>query len=116
MELRECYKEFGGDYDDTVKRLMREDIVKKFLKKFLDDDSYDNLNKALKTKNMDEAFRAAHTLKGIAINLGLNNLYDISSVMTEKLRHKDYLGVDSIMEKLSKVYLETITIISGANL
>ena len=41
MELKEVYEKIGGDYDDVVRRLMGEKLVRKFLLKFLDDKSYD---------------------------------------------------------------------------
>ena len=40
MELKEVYEKIGGDYDDVVRRLMGEKLVRKFLLKFLDDKSY----------------------------------------------------------------------------
>lgn len=39
MELKEVYEKIGGDYDDVVRRLMGEKLVRKFLLKFLDDKS-----------------------------------------------------------------------------
>ena len=35
MELKEVYEKIGGDYDDVVRRLMGEKLVRKFLLKFL---------------------------------------------------------------------------------
>ncbi len=39
-------------------------FIKKFVLKFLDDNSYANLKEAIAAGNVEEAFRAAHTLKG----------------------------------------------------
>lgn len=33
MELKEVYEKIGGDYDDVVRRLMGEKLVRKFLLK-----------------------------------------------------------------------------------
>ena len=35
MELRECYTSFGGDFDEVLGRLRREQLVEKFVFKFL---------------------------------------------------------------------------------
>ncbi len=51
--------------------------------KFLDDNSYANLKEAIAAGNVEEAFRAAHTLKGVCLNLGFDNLYKASSAITE---------------------------------
>ena len=71
MELKEVYEKLGGDYDDVVRRLMGEKLVRKFLLKFLDDKSYADLERTLSEGDYKEAFRAAHTLKGVAANMGL---------------------------------------------
>lgn len=34
MELKEVYEKIGGDYDDVVRRLMGEKLVRKFLLNF----------------------------------------------------------------------------------
>ena len=47
------------------------DFVRRFALKFLQDDSFPNLKKALEAQDAPTAFRAAHTLKGVCQNLGL---------------------------------------------
>lgn len=47
MELKEVYEKIGGDYDDVVRRLMGEKLVRKFLLKFRDDKSYADLERTL---------------------------------------------------------------------
>ncbi len=37
MNLKECYIKFGGDFDEVLGRLRREQTVQKFVYKFLDD-------------------------------------------------------------------------------
>ena len=70
MSLKECYDKMGADYEDVLSRLRSEVLVRKFALKFLDDDSYANLKAAMESGNAPEAFRGAHTLKGVAQNLG----------------------------------------------
>ena len=75
MTVKECYEQMGADYEGVLGRLRSEALIKKFAKKFLDDGSYASLKKGLEEQNGEEAFRAAHTLKGVCQNLGFDNLY-----------------------------------------
>lgn len=65
MTLQECYLALGGDYDEVMGRLRSEKLVQKFVLKFLQDGSYDLLVTSMAEGNYEEAFRAAHTIKGI---------------------------------------------------
>ena len=85
MSLKECYDKMGADYEDVLSRLRSEVLVRKFALKFLDDDSYANLKAAMESGNAPEAFRGAHTLKGVAVNLGFTALYNVSSALTGPL-------------------------------
>ena len=78
MTIRECYGELGLDFDAVLSRLVNEKLVQKFALKFLDDPSFQNLKDALDSKDVETAFRAAHTLKGVCLNLGFDNLYPSS--------------------------------------
>ena len=59
-------------------------------------------------ENAEKAFRAAHTLKGICLNLGLKNLYTVSSDLTEKLRGRELDGYEALYEKVSEQYKITV--------
>ena len=53
----------------------------------MSDSSYRLLCDSLESKNYEEAFRAAHSLKGFCQNLGFTRLEQSSSSMTELLRN-----------------------------
>ena len=72
MTIKECYDAMGADYQNTLNRFPNEAFIKKFVLKFLDDNSYANLKEAIAAGNVEEAFRAAHTLKGVCLNLGFD--------------------------------------------
>ncbi len=88
MDVKQCYEKMGGDYDDVMSRLRTDERVKKFLLKVADDKSFEALRANLETRNIEEAFRAAHTLKGVGLNLSLSRLHKSASAMTEALRGK----------------------------
>lgn len=50
MTLKECYDALGGNYEDTVRRLYNEKLVEKFLFKFEEDPSFENLKKHWRRK------------------------------------------------------------------
>lgn len=86
MTLKECYNAMEADYDGVMCRLLTEDRVKKYLLKAMDNQLLKELCSSLEEKNYEEAFRAAHSMKGVCQNLGLTGLEVSSSEMTELLR------------------------------
>ena len=86
MTIEECYQQLGGDYATLKTRLPSDSLIKRFITKFLDDSSYSELYDALQKGQREEAFRAAHTLKGVCANLGFDQLRNSASVLTELLR------------------------------
>ena len=104
MTTKECYEKMGASYEDVLGRLGSEQIVSRFAKKFLNDMSFENLRAALDKKDVTEAFRAAHTLKGVCVNLGFNNLYKVSSELTEILRAGKLDGTEELFSEVEKQY------------
>lgn len=116
MTVMECYEAMGGDYEDVMRRLRTDERVKKFLLKVLDDKSFQLLTDSMEARNMDEAFRAAHTMKGICQNLSLTRLFGSSNELSEKLRdNREYSPeLEEMVAKVKEDY--DITIASIANL
>ena len=108
MTVKECYEQMGADYEGVLGRLRSEVLIKKFAKKFLDDGSFRSLKDNLGQKNGEEAFRAAHTLKGVCQNLGFDNLYKASFDITEKLRGRDTEGCEELLAKVEEQYNNTV--------
>ena len=54
--------------------------------KFLDDGSYDILVTSMDKSDWSEAFRAAHTIKGVCQNLSFTRLFTSASHLCEALR------------------------------
>lgn len=101
MLLEECYQAFGGDYQDVKSRLQSDELLSRLVIKFLADTSYEKLCNAVGEENYEEAFRAAHTLKGVSQNLSFVRLSESSSNLTELLRKYETVPVDrSLCEQL----------------
>lgn len=105
MQLKECYDAFGGDYDSVKERISKDEMIEKFLVKFLSEPSYENLCNSLEQEDYQEAFRAAHSMKGVCANLGFSELGENASVLTEYLRgkEKDQIDKNQCQELLVKV-------------
>ncbi|MDE5965064.1 MAG: Hpt domain-containing protein [Eubacterium sp.] len=112
MDLKECFNTFGGNYNDVILRLITEERVKKFLLIFLKDTSFNELESAMECKDYDSAFRAAHTLKGVCANLGIEKLGKLSSEITEALREKDNATANKLFPQVSQCYSITIDAIN----
>ena len=102
MNLEEFYGCVGGDYEDTIRRLYSAAMVKKFVLKYQTDPTFADLEKAVEQKDWEAAFRGAHTLKGVAQNLGFERLYQASFALTEAMRGPKPLEDRSLLEKVEK--------------
>ncbi len=113
--LREAYENIGADYDDVLHRLMdSDDMVARFAGKFMDDPSFSQLEEALAAGDAETAFRAAHTLKGVAQNLGLVNVYEPASELTELLRGGSLEGSGDLVAVVREQHVATIEALSEA--
>lgn len=86
MTLREFYEAIGGGYEETLRRLPREAMVQRFVLKYASDGTFAMLTEAVAASDWETAFRAAHTLKGVAQNLGFDTLYQAAFALTEAMR------------------------------
>ena len=85
--FKERFDAYGADYTATMERFMgNETMYLRFLDMLFEDKSLQKLGDALKAGDLTEAFAAAHTLKGVAGNMGLAPLYQTICEIVEPLR------------------------------
>lgn len=95
-ELTNRLRAYGADMDGAMARFIQdENLYAKCFRMFLADPSFAELGDALSKKDYTAAFNAAHTLKGVAGNLGLTPLYNTVCDMVEPLRRQDYSHLDA---------------------
>ena len=114
MDLRTCYEQLSGSYNDVLSRIPSERLVDKFLRKFLADESFTGLCTAMAAGNRSEAFLMAHTLKGVCANLGFSRLFRSAAALTELLRPEtDTIPADAIeaLEPVREDYALTVGVI-----
>jgi len=112
MDLVGFYEKVGGDYTSILASLGSESLIQKLLLKFKDDGSMKSLIAAMEKKDMDAAFAASHTLKGVSLNLGFTRLSKSSSALTEKLRAKDYEDINALFLAVKDDYEEVISLLN----
>lgn len=112
MTLKECYAALEGDYDNVLSRLMTEKLVHKFVLKFLSDKSFENLVYDIKEGKIEDAFREAHTLKGVCQNLSFTKLYSSSNRITEALREGNADEAARLLPQVEADYGQTVSAIN----
>ena len=86
-DFKEIFESYGADYTQTMERFLgSESFYLRMLGMLPDDESCVQLGRALDGGDLEDAFRAAHTLKGVAGNLGLKPLYEAVCRIVEPLR------------------------------
>ena len=62
--------------------------------------SFDKLKTAIEENNYDDAFAAAHTLKGVLGNLSLTPMFETADRMTELLRARTQMDYTDMLNDL----------------
>lgn len=107
MTVKEFYEKIGGNYDEAMSRLMKEERIMKYLGKFLDNDDLASFESYMEEKNYAEAFRMIHSIKGVSLNLSLDPLANVSSILCEELRNGEpQVDITNMYEDVKKSYNE----------
>jgi len=117
--FKAALEEMGMDVNNTVNRFMgNETLYLKFLNKFQADQSVANIQQYIAEQNTEEAFKSAHTLKGVAANLGLDPIARLASDIVELFRGKtQFSEVDTdklnvLNEELKTAYAALIKLLA----
>ena len=114
MSLEIAYAAMGADLEAVRRRLATDERIEKFAKLFLEDASMQSLEAALGRGNLAQAFRHAHTLKGVSRDLGFTPLLEASSALSDALRPgedgdpKNPSAVPGLMSEVCSAYSLTI--------
>lgn len=112
LTMRECYELLGEDYDSVIQRLeCDEETVEPAICEFLYDEHFAAFVGAMNEHSVEKAFRAAHTMKGIAANLGFEKLRSVFDEITEDLRRSDYDSAQKLLIAAGKEYIRVISVL-----
>ena len=112
MTIHELYDSIGSDFEAALARMMKESFMVRLVNKYPSDKSFEKLGAAISEKDYGVAFEAAHTLKGLSMNLGFDELGKAASDITEKLRANDYDGIESYYDAVKEKYEKVIAAIA----
>ena len=83
-------EEFGADVKDGLERCLDdEEFYLELIHSSWERSHYERIDAAIRAGDLDEAFEAAHALKGVLGNLALTPIYEPVSELTEHLRAGD---------------------------
>ncbi len=83
----DALKKHGANVEEGLTRCINnEALYLRLAGTVVDEKNFDKLRNALEEGNLDEAFEAAHALKGVLGNLALTPIYDKVVEITELLR------------------------------
>ncbi|MDO5377809.1 MAG: Hpt domain-containing protein [Clostridia bacterium] len=114
MSVEAFYAAIGGNFEGMMARMRSRERVLRFVRRFPMDGSFALLESSLEKGEEREAFRAAHTLKGVCQNLGFDRLYRVSAELTEALRPGAMRmeNVPELMEKTREGYRQVVEAIA----
>ena len=106
--------EAGVDVDGALARLMQnEGLLTRLLRAFLQDTNFAQLQQALAARDGKAAFAAAHTLKGVAGNLSMKDLFARVSEVVECLRGGDLAAAAGKMPAVEEAYRKVADALSA---
>ena len=111
MTVKECYSQMNGDYNNVLSRFYDEAMIKRLLGRFIDDTSFRALEQALAEGNVQAAFNAAHTLRGVCQSLSFTQLCGTLDPITEALRGGNIAAAAADMDKAKREYDVTLSAI-----
>ena len=92
---------FGADTAEGLGRCYgNEALYLRLVNMVLNEKNFDRLKNSVDAGNLDEAFEAAHALKGVLGNLSLTPMYDKDVEITELLRKKTAMDYTPMVDEL----------------
>lgn len=85
----------------------KREMCERYVIRFLEDPNYEEMIKAIREKDTEQAFHYAHTLKGVCANLSLWRMQDAVSGVVEGLRMGKLPREEEISD-LEKCYQKTV--------
>lgn len=86
MTLQELYAAIGGNYEHALQIMRLDKMIDKYLRKFAAGALDADLRAAAESGEPGRIFDAAHALKGVTANLGLDDLAAAVGAVTEEYR------------------------------
>ena len=103
MLTLDALKEYGANIEEGMGRcLNNEAIYLRLVNQAMGTTNLEDLKTALDENDLNRAFELCHAMKGVFGNLALSPLYELSSEMTEHLRHQEQADYAGLYARLSE--------------
>lgn len=98
-------KEHNVDIEETISRFMgNEELYIKFLKRYPDEDKITPVVEAAAAKDFDKLVSAAHKLKGVSANLGMNGIAQMAGNIEMNAKSQSPDDPDAAVAELKTEY------------
>lgn len=104
MTVKEFYDAAGGGYEVMSAKFPSDATIKAFLGIFKRDKNYESLKQLLNEGDVQSAFSAAHTLKGVVLNLNLEGLAKPVCDIVEALRAGNMSAARALFPAVEEAY------------
>ena len=105
----EALRAFGADTEDGLNRCMgNEGFYLKLVGSVLEDKNFEVLAESIARQDLDSAFDAAHSLKGVLGNLALTPIFQPVCNITEFLRAKADMDYAPLLREITEMRDELV--------
>ena len=113
MEIKNVYEELGQENYSAVKDRFcgNEKLLEKFVKKFLLDPTYEKLEESVSAGDRQGIEINAHTLNGVAGNLGFCSLQSECAELVGCIRLDNNEQIPELFERVKSTYTNIIQVI-----
>lgn len=118
MSLESLYDAVGGNLEEVRGRLQSDERIEKFVKIFMADTTYQLLMDSHASGNVQDEFRAAHTLKGTSRDMGFMRIHEPAFKLADALRPNDEGNptapelVDDLEAQVTEAYEELVAAVN----
>ena len=112
--IRQRLEAAGINVEEALERFMgNEMLFQRFLKKFLEDESYRKLEESVQAGDPDGALKASHTLKGVCGNLSMNVLHGLLTEQVAAFRAGDWERAVSMMGDIAQAFSQVCSAVQS---
>ena len=111
-KLKAAFIAAGNDYNAALERTAcDEELLTELMHMFLADENFRLMRASMEAGETEQAFRAAHSLKGSCGMLGMTKLYSGMVKITDELRRGDIDGARRVYPEVLKAHKDLVSLL-----
>lgn len=112
MNIEQAAQKIDWDLEGTLKRFSNNrTLLERFVRKFPADPTFGRLKQAVEQADYSEVETLAHTLKGVAGNLGFRELFEGSAALVNAVRSGQTGDIGPLWEREQQAYQNVLSTI-----